>query len=122
MGGKVDGGWRMGNFFSALIGNLAPIRTTGRLLLEHELRKHGLDTTIFSTTCLQELTDTIVADAKRSALLLGENWKSTSVEYIENLATLIAGILAGEIKEDDEVFDAAPIIATLRKHGVRVKP
>ena len=110
----------MGTFFEALVGYLTPISTTGRLLLEQELRECGVDTNKIPTACLQELTDVIVAHAKERAARLGENWKSVSVESIELSAGVIAGVLSGQIKEDNDTFEPGLIIETLRKHGVEV--
>lgn len=109
----------MGIFYG-LIGQLAPIRTTGRLLLERELRECGVDTSKLPKACLQELTDIIVAHAKERAARFGENWKATSADSIELSASVIAGVLNGQIKEDNELFEPALIVTTLRKHGVQL--
>jgi hypothetical protein len=101
--------------FGALMSLILPLRWTGRLYLEQQLRENGVNTSKLPKACLQELADDVIAHAREDARTWRKNVRSQVVQFTKGSAILIAQVLKGTASGGTT---NERIRSVLRKHGV----
>jgi hypothetical protein len=72
-----------------------PVRRTGRLYLERQLRARGIPRDTIPTACLQKLVDRDIGAAKVLADRYMRSWRSDLPLYLDGTIASIEAILSG---------------------------
>jgi hypothetical protein len=100
------------------LGAVLPVRHTGKLYLVRELQKCGVDTSIIPAACLQDLTDAAIRQCKEQSEFEGYKWRAAIIQYIEQVAFLIACRLGGDNIYMSAMAWPAPFVDILHKHSI----